>query len=43
MQELEAPIISTQSAHKSGEVVSPTYRPPLTQEISRLLIYVGGG
>jgi hypothetical protein len=28
-QEVEAPIISRQSAHEGGKVVSPTHRPPL--------------
>jgi hypothetical protein len=32
--------ISTKSAHEGGKVVSPTHRPPLSQEISLVLIYV---
>jgi len=34
--------ISRQSAHESGKVVSPTYRPPLPQEIFLVLISVRG-
>jgi hypothetical protein len=34
--------IFRQSAHEGGEVVSPTHRPPLPQEILLLLISVRG-
>ena len=34
--------IPRQSAHENGKVVSPTYRPPLPQEIFLVLIYVRG-
>ena len=34
--------ISRQSAHEVGKVVTPTHRPPLTQEIFMLLISVRG-
>ena len=43
LQKFEAPRISTQSAHESGEVVSPAHRPSLSPgEIFLVQIYVRG-
>jgi hypothetical protein len=45
VQEVQAPIISRQSAGEGGKVISPTHRPPLHplhQERSLVLISVRG-
>jgi hypothetical protein len=44
LQQVEAPIISKQSAHERSNVVSPTHRPALPpQEIFLVLVSVRGG
>jgi hypothetical protein len=41
-KQVKAPGFLRQSAHEGGKVVSPTHRPPLTQEIFLALISVRG-
>ena len=41
-QEVEATVISRQSAHQGGKVVIPTHRPPLPQKIFLVVISFSG-